>query len=344
MLAITHHRDYKKYDLGMDHPLIGDKPEKTIEFFKEKNILSYADLFEPQKAAEKDISTVHDKDYIQLVKHLSRTGGMLALDTPAPKGIYEAAALACGGSILAAEKLYTGYNYSMNTLGGFHHASRRNSSGFCFFNDIAVSIEHIRGEKKTRRFLIIDLDVHHGNGTQDIYYNDPSVLNISFHQDGRTLYPGSGFIHEIGEGDGKGFTVNMPFLPGTGNESYFYAFEEIVPILVEEFKPQLIIYQAGVDTHHSDPLAEINLTLLFYFNIAGKIKKLAKESCNKLLILLGGGYNSISSIKAYYNIAAALVDKKPLLEEEIKDPNLGKTKKKVKELKKILDPFWDFKR
>ncbi|MCD6571797.1 MAG: acetoin utilization protein AcuC [Thermoplasmata archaeon] len=344
MLAIIHHKDYRKYDLGEDHPLIGDKPERTVQFFKERSIFSHVDLFTPRRATEEEISNVHDKDYIQLVKTLSQTGGMLALDTPAPKGIYETAALACGGSILAAEKLYEDYDYSMNTLGGFHHASARSSSGFCFFNDIAIAIEHIRDKRRIKRFLIIDLDVHHANGTQDIYYSDPSVLNISFHQDGRTLYPGSGFIHEIGEGEGKGFTVNMPFLPGTGNDSYFYAFEELVPFFIKEFKPEMVIYQSGVDTHHSDPLAQINLTLPFYFIIAREIKNLVDKSCKRLAILLGGGYNSLSSIKAYYNIAAAIVDKEQIMEGEIKDPNLEETKRRVRELKKILRPYWNFKR
>jgi acetoin utilization protein AcuC len=342
MIAIIHHKDYRKYDLGLDHPLIGDKPERTMRFFEEKNIFSYAKVFEPKHASKKDLLRVHEASFVQHIKNLSKTGGILSLDTPAPLGIYDAAALACGGSILAAKKLFEGFEYAINTLGGFHHASRNTSSGFCFFNDIAVAIEYVREKYGLNKFLIIDLDAHHANGTQDIYYNNPTVLKISFHQDGRTLYPGTGFIHEIGEGVGKGYTVNMPFLPGTSNESYLYAFEELMPFFVEEFEPQLIIYQSGVDTHHSDPLAQINLTLPIYYEFAKRIKKLSDNNCKKLLVLLGGGYNSIYSVKAYYNIVAALVGKKPIKEEEIKDPNLKENMERVKKLKETLSPYWSF--
>ncbi len=341
--AIVYHEDYNKYDLGTDHPLIGDKPKNTMACLKEKSILSEFDLFTPKKATEQDLLRVHASDYVNHVKELSKTGGWLSSDTPAPKGIFEVASLATGGSILAGEKLFEGYTLSVNPLGGFHHASKAHSSGFCFFNDIAVAIEYLRKKHDINRFLIIDLDVHHGNGTQDIYFDDPTVLNLSLHQDGRTLYPGTGGLETIGREEAAGYTVNVPFPPGTGGESYLKAFEEIVIPITREYKPQLILYQSGVDTHHADPLADLNLTYQTYYHLAHHVATLSKETCNKLLVLLGGGYNSTACIKSYYNITSGLLGREDFFEEsDIPDDNPGEVEHMVRALKDRLSDYWAF--
>ena len=183
---------------------------------------------------------------------------------------------------------------------------------------------------------------HHGNGTQEIYYDDKTVLNISFHQDGRTLYPGTGFINEIGGDNAKGFTINLPLPPRTKGNSYFDAFKEIIPPLAKQFNPEIIIYQAGVDTHHSDPLADLLLTYQTYYHLAKEMIKLSNNTCKKLLVLLGGGYNSSACIIAYYNVICGLLDKKDYIkEEEIPDNKAEVVKNLVSELKKILADYWD---
>lgn len=342
MIGIVYHEDYNKYYLGLGHPLIGDKPRKTIEFFKEKNLLKDLHLFTSEKATEKDLLRVHNQRYIERVKQLSKTGGMLSFDTPAPKGIYDIACLATGGTILAGKKLFDNFQIMANPLAGFHHASRVDASGFCFFNDIAIVIEHLREKYKIERFQIVDLDVHHANGTQEIYYDDPSVLNISFHQDGRTLYPGTGSLDKIGRDNGEGYTINLPLPPETSSKSYMEAFDNIIPQLVKQFDPQVLIYQCGVDTHHSDPLANLCLVYQTYFYIAKKMKELSKDSCNKLLVLFGGGYNSDSSVKSYYNIMCGLLNKKEYFtEQEIPDVKYNEVMDIVSELKKKLSPYWD---
>lgn len=344
MLAITYHKDYNKYDLGSTHPLVGDKPRKTIEYLEMKGILEKLQVFTPKKATQKELERVHKKEYIEKVKNLSKTGGMLANDTPAPKGIYETACLAVGGSILCGEKLSQGFNCMCNPLGGFHHASIETSSGFCFFNDIAVTIEHLREKHHLKKFMIVDLDVHHGNGTQDIYIGDPSVLNLSFHQDGRTLYPGTGRLENIGKGDAKGFTINLPLPPSTGTSSYLIAFNQIVPTLVEQFKPDIILFQSGVDTHHSDPLADLELTYQAYFYLSNKMKELSEKSCNKLLVLFGGGYNSNASIICYYNIMCGLLDKHNYIKEKDSTSHykVEIVMDNVSRLKKLLSDYWYF--
>jgi acetoin utilization protein AcuC len=341
--AIVYHEDYNKYDLGTDHPLIGDKPKNTIAFLKEKNLLSEFRIFTPKKATEIDLLRVHDPAYVNHVKELSQTGGWLSEDTPAPKGIFEVASLAAGGSMTAGEKLFEGFDITVNPLGGFHHASKGHSSGFCFFNDIAITIEYLRGKHNLKRFMIIDLDVHHGNGTQDIYIDDKTVLNLSFHQDGRTLYPGTGSVETIGREDAAGYTVNLPFPPGTGGISYFRAFEEIVEPITKQFKPDIILYQSGVDTHHADPLADLNLTYQTYYHLARHVAKLSKETSNKLLVLLGGGYNSVACVKSYYNIICGLIDKEEFFEEDdIPDADQEQVTKTVQQLKDNLSDYWSF--
>jgi acetoin utilization protein AcuC len=341
--AIVYHEDYNKYDLGTDHPLIGNKPKNTMTFLKEKSLLTEFDLFTPKKATEQDLLRVHDPAYIMHIKELSVTGGWLSSDTPAPKGIFDIASLATGGSMLAGEKLFEGYALTVNPLGGFHHASKAHSSGFCFFNDIAVTIEYLRKNHKLNRFLIIDLDVHHGNGTQDIFFDDPTVLNLSLHQDGRTLYPGTGSLETIGREEAAGYTVNLPFPPGAGGESYLKAFEEIVIPITREYKPQVIIYQSGVDTHHADPLADLNLTYQTYYRLARHVATLSKETCGKLLVLLGGGYNSTACIKSYYNVISGLLGKQDFYEEvDIPDDNPGEVERTVQALKERLTDHWTF--
>ena len=344
MFAMTYHEDYNKYDLGLDHPLVGNKPKKTIELIKQRKLTDEIKIYEAKKAQEKEILRVHTKEYVDRIKQLSKTGGMLSTDTPAPKGIFEIASLATGGSILAGEKLFENYKIAANPLAGFHHASINSSSGFCFFNDIAIVIEHLREKYKLKRFLVLDLDVHHGNGTQDIYSNDPTVLNISFHQDGKTLYPGTGAIDFIGKEKGEGYTINLPLPPGTGSLSYTYAFEELIPGLINQFEPEIILYQSGVDTHFSDPLADLCLTYQTYFKIANKMKILSEETCDKLLVLFGGGYNSDASVLSYLNIVLGLLDKNQYLHEEDKfsHQKYDKVKNQVLELKNILKPHWSF--
>jgi len=343
MIAIVYHRDYIKYELGVSHPLIGNKPRKTMDFFKKKKIIEQIKIFEAKRASEEDILRVHNPVYVERVKKLSQTGGMLSMDTPAPIGIFDTAMLVTGGTILAGKLLFEKYQCAVNPLAGFHHASKSFSSGFCFFNDIAVVIEYLREKYNLERFQIIDLDVHHANGTQEIYYDDPTVLNISFHQDGDTLYPGTGAMDKIGRGSGEGYTVNLPLPPGTGGKSYIYAFDKIIPFITKNFNPEIILYQSGVDTHHSDPLANLCLTYQTYYHLASRIINLSKETCNKLLVLFGGGYNSSASVISYYNIMCGLLGRKDFISEnEKKDKFQGDINSIIEKFKKIYSPHWDF--
>ena len=344
MIGITYHKDYNKYDLGSGHPLVSKKPKKTMEYLEIKGILDQLQIFTPKKATQKDLERVHNKKYIEQIKELSKCGGILSKDTPAPKGIYDIARLAAGGSILCAKKLNEGFKCMCNPLGGFHHANRDTSSGFCFFNDIAIAIEYLRDNYHLKKFMVIDTDVHHANGTQDIYIEDPSVLNVSFHQDGHTLYPGTGKLEDIGKNNAKGFNVNFPFPPGTGTGSYLTAFNQIIPTLVKQFKPKIILFQSGVDTHHSDPLADMELTYQAYFYISNIVKELSENGCNKLLVLFGGGYNINKSVICYYNLICGLLDNNNYIKEKdiLSYSKVEMVLDNISRLKKLLREYWDF--
>jgi acetoin utilization protein AcuC len=344
MNGIVYHSDYDKYDLGVGHPLIGNKPKRTMDMLRRTEMISSFTEFSPKLAEKNDILKAHSASYVEKIETLSITGGRLTFDTPAPKGIYTYARRATGGTLICGSKLFENYSIMVNPLGGFHHASMNHSSGFCFFNDIAVVIEYLRSYYQLKKFFIIDLDVHHGNGTMDIYYKDPTVLNLSFHQDGETLYPGTGSIKKIGAGKGEGFTVNLPLPPHTGSDAFLSAFDCIIPPLIHQFKPEIIIYQAGVDTHHTDPLADLQLSVQTYYRLAKAIHKLSQRYSQKLLVLLGGGYNSDACISAYENIFHGLLFHEDHLTENDswQANNHDIVDNRILELQKVLKPYWNF--
>lgn len=343
-IAIAYHENYCKYNLGKEHPFLSLKPMKTIEFLTAKNLLgTKLTLLTPKSVNNEDLLRVHTKEFVEHVRKLSEKGGMLAFDTPAPRGIFEIAKLACGGTKLIADEIaQKKFWCGINTLGGLHHAGKNSASGFCFFNDIGIAIEFLRAKHNLKKFLVVDTDVHHGNGTQEIYYEDNSVLHISLHQDGRTLYPGTGFIEEIGTGKGEGYTINIPLLPGTGNKAYLYAFDYIIPKLANQFKPDIILWQSGVDTYRHDPLANLNLTLDTYYLLGQRMKAIAENTCNKLVVCLGGGYHEEGCVKGYYNIISGLLGNNDFIKEkEFDDGKIAETRNIIERLIKEISGFWD---
>ncbi len=308
MLPIVHSDEYIKYNFGVGHPLIPEKPSELLKFLLAK--VRDVKVFIPEPINGEYLFLAHSIEYIRYIKKLSECGGILALDTPAPKGIYDVAKHAVGGTTLACE-LTNRYGMAVHTFGGFHHACIASASGFCFLNDIAIAVLKLRKEHKLKKFAIIDLDVHHCNGTEEIFYNDPNTLVISLHQDGRTLYPGTGFIEDIGEGDAKNYNINIPLPPGTTDEDYLYAFDSIVPKVVMKYAPELTIIEMGTDTHWQDPLANLKLTLNAYYKLGCSIKNI----CEKIVVICGGGYNLNIAIKGCYNIIAGMLNLEPVYED-----------------------------
>jgi acetoin utilization protein AcuC len=274
--GFVYSEDFMKYDFGPTHPLRPIRLKLTFDLLKETNVLdnSSVHIYQPRQASEDELLMVHTKEYIEEVKSFSKTGiGYLdAGDTPAFKGIHEATSLAVGGSIVAADLVMKGKaTHAFNPAGGLHHAGISHAAGFCVYNDIGVAVRHLQQECGVRKVAIVDLDVHHGDGTQEIFYSDQNVLTLDLHEDGRFLYPGSGFIEEMGEGEAIGSKVNIPLPPLTNRDCYLRAFDEIVPPILRAFKPEVIVNQFGVDTHFDDPLAHLSLTMDTYRDLATRI-------------------------------------------------------------------------
>lgn len=300
--------DFYKYNFGSEHPLRPIRLELTYKLMKLMGLLDNPRLkiVQPKMATPEEIYLAHHKEYVDLVKKYSNLPieqfykdyprghfGLGTMDDPVFPGMYEASALVAGATITAAEMVMNDpeVDIAFNVGGGLHHAHKKMAHGFCIFNDIAIAIQKIRLKHPNLRICYLDIDAHHGDGVQNIFYNDPDILKIDIHQDGRTLFPGTGFFEETGEGEGKGLTVNMPIYPGTYDEAYIQMFDELVPKILDKFKPDLLVSQLGVDTYFTDPLTMLGLSTSGHEKLYKLIYKYSKEFCNgKWLAVGGGGY------------------------------------------------------
>lgn len=282
MLKIVFHSAYLKYYFGPGHPFWPERAKVFLEKIK-KTDFKYQ-IVQPKKARDEEILLVHTKNYWQKVKRLAQEGGYLTVDTPVTKNVLEAAYYSVGGSILSLELALEG-DLAVNLLGGLHHACPSTSSGFCVFNDHSIAIKKLQKEKKIKKAMVIDLDVHAADGTQEIFYSDPSVFTISLHQDPMTLFPGTGFEGERGERRGLGFNLNVVLSPGTGEEEYLEALDKILPYY-RKFKPDILVLVLGADTYKADPLADFNLEIKTY-------QKIGQRFADKkpLSVMFAGGYS-----------------------------------------------------
>jgi acetoin utilization protein AcuC len=304
-VGLIYTEEYSKYNFGASHPLRPLRLELTYSLMEKIGLLNHEgiEIFTPRHATEKEIARVHSSDYINIVKKLSKNPddnstkpfiyGLGPGDNPIFKGMYEASALVCGASITAADTIWTNddFNYAFNPAGGLHHALRDRASGFCIFNDIAVAFKHLKSLKRDIRIAYLDIDCHHGDGVQWLFYDDPNVLTISLHESGKYLFPGSGGTEETGKGEGEGHSINFPLIPGTNNKMYLKIFTECVPKILEKYQPDILATQLGVDTHYNDPLTQLGVSIKLHKKLAEHINQYAKDYCNdKWLAFGGGGY------------------------------------------------------
>src|SRR5687767_8573025 len=250
-----------EYDLGPQHPLKPIRLQRTVELLKKYGILDQVTVEKPNPAKAEDLLTCHSLEYVEAVNALSAGApdvayyrfGFGSTDNPVFPGIYEASALYTGASIDAAQALVDGRcQVALNLSGGLHHAHHDRAAGFCVFNDPAAAIHRLK--RKFAKVAYVDIDVHHGDGVQELFYTDPTVLTVSIHQSGRTLFPGTGFVHEIGEGEGIGFSVNTPVWPYTTDEVWLHVWREAALPILKAFDPEAVCLQMGTDAHYLDPL------------------------------------------------------------------------------------------
>jgi len=349
-VVMTYHEKFKQYDLGEGHPFRGDRFVNSMKLFREQNLFSYPELvlIEPEQATKEDLLRVHSENYVNLIFQLAKENRSYDMETPVSPSILEAALLIEGGAIQCAKAVYEGKAKRAISLGGgHHHAGRNYGGGFCLFNDVAISAEFLRAKNVVKRVLILDYDVHSGNGTSDIYYQDPNVLYISLHQDPSTIYPGTGFVWQIGEGKGEGYNVNVPLPPRTGDSTYLYALNEIFLPLAEEFEPEIIICNGGSDSHFADMLGNLNLTVRGFFGIARLIRDTADKVCGGRLVLIpGSGYNPKVLPLCWYALIAGAIGLREIKVEDPyappeEPPQCRKTvEKTIDELKKLLRKHW----
>lgn len=320
---------YLKHQIGT-HVESHTRLVAIMDFLKEKGILENDDfsLIKPREATLDQIKYVHTESLINEVKRMSEraesTGNVqsLDMDTLVSAKTYEAALYSVGGNLDAVDKILSGeiQNCFAAVRPPGHHSNSYKCAGFCIFNNIAITAEYLLRDKDLNRIAIIDWDCHHGNGTSSIFQTgseNGDVLFFSSHQDGRTLYPGSGFTSEIGSGKGKGKIINYPMPPRAAEDVIMIFFDEIIDPILNEFKPKFILISAGFDTHHTDRLTNMGWTVQGPANYLKKIKKLSEKFANgRISITLEGGYEVDKQAKAVYNCLRVLNDESDKIIEE----------------------------
>jgi acetoin utilization deacetylase AcuC-like enzyme len=306
---------YLEHDTGQ-HPENATRLEAIMSRLEESSLKKRLAHIPPRPATIEELALVHHEEYIAYVQAVAKKGGgWLDPDTVVSPGSYKAALYAAGGVIRAAEVVMTegGSAYALVRPPG-HHATATQAMGFCLFNNVAIAARYALSRLSLERVAIIDFDVHHGNGTQEAFYDDPKVLYVSTHE--FPLYPGTGGLEETGTGDAKGTTVNIPLPAGSGDAEYLRVFDEVIVPVVRRFSPELILVSAGYDGHWSDRLAMMDLSVTGYARMAEVIKGLALELCRgHLVFTLEGGYPLAAlaaSVKATFDVL--------LGERDIDDP------------------------
>ncbi len=288
-----------RFNFGQGHPF---HPQRFAHFLKLLERAGLDKSFKKMKlvpATREDLELVHTDDYLAYIKHLENINGRITMDTPVNSDVTEVQGLIVGSGLQAAEMVLkdggtTGRDGRIvHTFGGLHHAGADYGEGFCLYNDVAITANALLERHGQKKILIFDTDAHQGNGTMDIFYDDPRVLFISIHQDPRTLYPGRGFVHEIGEGKGTGYTVNIPMPPYSTNSQYERTIDEIFLPLVKEFQPDVIIRNGGSDPYHGDELTLLGLDYDGLNMMTSRVRKAALDipgACNRLIDMMVSGY------------------------------------------------------
>jgi acetoin utilization protein AcuC len=294
------------YDFGPEHPFSPQRVEMVRDLVRELGLA--APEITPEPASRDDMCTVHASEYVDRVAELSRPGadrgdaerwGLGTADNPIFEGMDLATRRVVGGTLTAARLVADGtVKRALHLGGGLHHAARARASGFCVYSDLGVAIEALR--RRGLRVAYLDIDVHHGDGVQQLFYGVPEVCTLSIHEAGRYLFPGTGEIHELGEGAACGTKLNLPLMPFTEDASYLEVFERVVPEALATAEPDVLVVQAGADAHYDDPLADLKLTTRAYEQMFRRILELADRfTKGRVVVTLGGGYSMAATPRVW---------------------------------------------
>jgi acetoin utilization protein AcuC len=303
-------RELAAYGFGQGHPFGPDRLDAFWRRAQESGIDRQVRQCTPVAAAREAIERFHTPAYVERViaQSASGTGFLDAGDTPAPRGIYEAACFVVGSVLDAVERLLNGgCRHAFVPIAGLHHAHRAAAAGFCVFNDCGIAIETLRQVHGVRRVAYVDIDAHHGDGVFYSFEDDPDLLIADLHEDGRFLYPGTGAVTETGSGTARGTKLNIPMPPDAGDALFFKAWEQ-VEAFIDAARPEFILLQCGADSIAGDPITHLRYTPDAHRHAALRLCKLAEKHCQgRLLALGGGGYNRANLAAAWTTVVAALL-------------------------------------
>ncbi|MBU2518636.1 MAG: acetoin utilization protein AcuC [Proteobacteria bacterium] len=310
--------EFQRFDYGPQHPMRMRRLAMTNELIGLCGLS--ADPYPIAPATFEELMIYHDRRYLETLQELSASplaSGYVAFglgpgDNPVFPGVYDLSALMAGGTLTAARLVsMEGAPAAFNMAGGMHHALAARAGGFCYVNDAVLAIRRLVG--RGHRVAYVDIDAHHGDGVQWAFFETDQVLTISLHQHPATLFPGTGYLEEMGRGPGKGFTVNLPLWIDTDDDVYIESFEAVVPPLLTAFAPDYVVTQLGVDTFLNDPLANLNLTTRGFGHAVRRFKDLA---WGRWIVLGGGGYNMVNVARAWTLAWGIISGQEALVPEE----------------------------
>ncbi|KXH76357.1 MAG: hypothetical protein AM326_07145 [Candidatus Thorarchaeota archaeon SMTZ-45] len=294
---LVYHDIFVEHVMSPGHPESPERLRSALNSIRSAGLLDSqkVNLLTPNRAPLSEVYLLHGKEYLEGIKEKSeKGGGIYTMDTSVNSYTYDAALYAAGGGIDAVDRVMHGdaENAFVLCRPPGHHAEYEKAFGFCFINNVAIAAKHLLEKHAVERVLIVDYDAHHGNGTQRSFYSSKDVFYVGLHQDGRTLFPGSGFPNEIGMGEGVGYTINLAMYPGAGDYSYNRAFSQVVEPIAESYNPDFILVSVGYDGHFMDPLTNLGLTTAGFAMMNTKLKQIANSYADgRIVCFLEGGYN-----------------------------------------------------
>ena len=309
-----------EYDFGPTHPMSPLRVDLTMRLAEDLGVLDHLEVVPAPVADDDLVATVHTRGLIDAVTRCGSTPwsddlehGLGTDDDPVFGGMHVAAAHVVGATVEACRQVWSGESlHSANIAGGLHHAMADKASGFCIYNDVAVGIRWLL-DQGVERVAYVDVDVHHGDGVESIFYDDPRVLTISLHETGQMLFPGTGFPHDTGGPGAEGTAVNVALPPGTADGGWLRAFHAVVPPLLREFAPQVLVTQHGCDSHMEDPLAHLMLSVDGQRAAYLALHELAHEVCEGRWVATGGGgYAVVEVVPRAWTHLLAIVSGRPL--------------------------------
>lgn len=332
-VALVYGEELMKHRLSDQHPLQPIRVKLAVELISSTGLIEHAHLLPPRQATIAELELVHSPAYVDLVRKLSdpeqrprvpadliEEAGFGSADNPVSDELHDGTSLVVGATMVGAEAIERGSAlHVFSPSGGLHHAHRDRASGFCTYDDPAIACKWLKDQG--HRVAYVDVDVHHGDGVEDIFYADPEVLTISLHESGRYLFPGTGFPDETGVGEGRGAAANLPLQPYVWDEPWLAAFEAVVPPLLREFRPTVLVTQDGCDTHLLDPLTHLQCSTAIWPQIGRRFHDLAHELCEGRWVALGGGGYAVHEVvpKAWTLLFAEMVEQSELASDLV-DP------------------------